>query len=56
MHCYISYRLMPASDDGKVGIGIRLELRSLGDWLTEYSMGAVGITVFRAISVDSRKL
>ena len=54
MHCLISYDLMPASgNDGKPRIG--LELRTLGDWLAEYFLGAVGITVFRTISVDSGK-
>ena len=64
MHCLISYGLMPASgNDRKPQIGIlRLELRSLGDWLAEYFLGAVGIkalvgiTIFRTISLDSGKL
>ena len=43
-------------NDGKPGIGIRQELRLLGDWIAEYFLGAFGITIFRAISVDSGKL
>ena len=48
MHYLISYGLIPTNgNNGKPGIGIKLELRSLG---------AVGITIFRAFSVDSEKL
>ena len=48
MHYLISYGLIPSNgNNGKPGIGIKLKLTSLG---------AVCITIFRALSVDSEKL